>query len=276
MAKLFVLDPDASQFRIGAVLQQYFVDPDGKQCLHRVAYESKKLTPTEQRYSSQEHELLAAKHALNHWHHLLDGSETVIRTDHESRKVYRTKRPMTKRLARFMDEIEHYDPTIVYRPGKLQVVPDALSRMAGRCEGEPADTDHFQGMDDGMTTSSGDPTTVQSTRHNQGDEMETGELPNLTDAVPSHASTFYGKVAVHLREETSDMREMDENFQEECAKYGLGKEGKLYNRETRRHVVWDQERLKEIMKFVHEDLGHYGKEATAKAVRQRFEVASDL
>ena len=46
-------------------------------------------------------------------------------------KVYRTKRPMTKCLARFMDEIEHYDPTIIYRPGKLQVVPDALSVRNG-------------------------------------------------------------------------------------------------------------------------------------------------
>ena len=50
---------------------------------------------------------------------------------------------MTKRLTRFIDEVEHYDPTIVYRPGKLQVVPDALSRMAGQSEGEPADTHRF-------------------------------------------------------------------------------------------------------------------------------------
>ena len=42
-----------------------------------------------------------------------------------------------------MDEVEHYDPTIVYRPGKLQVVPDAFSRMAGQLEGEPADIDRF-------------------------------------------------------------------------------------------------------------------------------------
>ena len=50
---------------------------------------------------------------------------------------------MTKRLARFMDEVEHYDPTIVYQASKLQVVPDALSCMAGQSEGEPADTDRF-------------------------------------------------------------------------------------------------------------------------------------
>ena len=27
--------------------------------------------------------------------------------------------------------IEHYDPVITYRPGKLQTVPDALSRRPG-------------------------------------------------------------------------------------------------------------------------------------------------
>jgi transposase InsO family protein len=261
MSKPFVLDPDSSQFRIGAVLQQYSEDPDGKQRLHPVAFESKKLTPTEQRYSSQERELLAAKHALNHWHHLLDGSETVIRTDHESLKVYRTKRPMTKRLARFMGEIEHYDPTIVYRPGKLQVVPDALSRMAGRCEGPPADTDRFQAMENSSES---------------GDSSEDG------DDVEPHPSRYYRRIVAWLsgneeaEMEEAEMEEM-EIFKEECEKYVLGrKKDALFNRRSRRRVIWVLEGMKRLMRIVHEDLGHYGKEATVQAVRQRFEVASDL
>jgi hypothetical protein len=36
--------------------------------------------------------------------------------------------------------------TIVYRPGKLQVVPDALSRMSGRCDGpQRTQTDFREG-----------------------------------------------------------------------------------------------------------------------------------
>ena len=122
MAKPFILDPDSSAYRIGAVLQQYVwgkelsvevvnslhvvfrqtqifkysptrigtthaEDSDGKQRLHQITYESEKLTPTEQHYLSQKCELLAAKYALNHWRHLLEGSEITIRTDHESLKV---------------------------------------------------------------------------------------------------------------------------------------------------------------------------------------------
>jgi len=80
-------------------------------------------------------------HLTSGWRYLLEGSEITIGTDHELPKVFRTKRPMMQCLARFMDEVEHYDPTIVYRPGKLQAVPDALSGMAGQSEGEPANID---------------------------------------------------------------------------------------------------------------------------------------
>jgi len=44
MGPLFVIDPDSSQFTIGAVLQQYFLDPDGN---WPIAFLSKKLTETE-------------------------------------------------------------------------------------------------------------------------------------------------------------------------------------------------------------------------------------
>src|SRR5579859_5288834 len=92
----------------------------------------------------QEKELLVAKCALNHWRHFVEGSEIHIYMDHENLRVYWTKRPMTKRLGKFMNEIEHYDPMIEYRPGHLQVVPDALSCIPGAHEdGNPADTDRF-------------------------------------------------------------------------------------------------------------------------------------
>jgi len=42
------------------------------------------------------------------------------------------------------------------------------------------------------------------------------------------------------------------------------------------HCVIEPEELKDIIEKVHSDLGLYGKTATEKAVRQRFEVASDI
>jgi len=309
MAKPFILDPDSSAYRIGPVLQQYAEDRDGKQRLHPIAFESKKLTPTEQRYSSQERELLAAKYTLNHWRHLLEGSEITIRTDHESLKVYRTKRSMTKRLARFMDEVEHYDPTIVYRPGKLQVVPDALSRMAGQSEGEPADTDRFivAEMEDTLFTADHadaaenmltqrDSRPVSTTESDQPDpcpasttESDEHDPPSVsrnnvssddhgsddpeTNRV-NHNSPYYHRIQRYLQKR-AELDDVDEKFKHECEKYEL-RDGILYNARTGRRVILDVEIMKETLEFAHKDIGHYGKRATSKAVAQRFEVAKDL
>jgi len=154
-----------------------------------------------------------------------------------------------------MGEIEHYNPTIVYRPGKLQVVPDALSRMTGRCEGPPADTDRFQAMESGSSES--------------GDSSEGG------DYVVSHPGAYYRRIVAWLTGD-AEMEEEMEIFKEECEKYEMGRKGDaLFNEESRRRVIWVLDGMRRLMRIVHEDLGHYGKEGTAQAVRQRFEVASD-
>jgi hypothetical protein len=52
IGKPVTIDPDSSQYTIGAVCLQRFLNPDGTESLHSVAYLSKKLSKTEQRYSS--------------------------------------------------------------------------------------------------------------------------------------------------------------------------------------------------------------------------------
>lgn len=44
----FIIDSDSFQTSIGVCLQQYFKDLDRKEHLHLIAFESKKLTETEQ------------------------------------------------------------------------------------------------------------------------------------------------------------------------------------------------------------------------------------
>ena len=99
--------------------------------LHPVAYMSKKFNSTQRNYSAQEREMLAIALALEHWRHILEGAKITIRTDHESLKHFRSQRTMSRRLARFIDVIEHFDPLILYRPGKNQQAADALSCIPG-------------------------------------------------------------------------------------------------------------------------------------------------
>jgi RNase H-like domain found in reverse transcriptase len=84
--KPFVLEVDASQYAVGAILQQ--VDDQGK--LHPVGYFSKALTDAERGYDVHDRELLALVKGLDHWQHLLlaSGHQTTVYMDHKNLLYY--------------------------------------------------------------------------------------------------------------------------------------------------------------------------------------------
>lgn len=125
LTKPFVVETDASDVGTGAVLLQH----DENDRLHPVAYESKKLSPSERSYPIQERELLAVLLALRSWRCFLEGSAFVVYTDHNPLQYLRSQVKPTPRLVRWLAEIELYNPTIKYKPGKDNGVPDALSRV---------------------------------------------------------------------------------------------------------------------------------------------------
>ena len=110
---------DASSFAIGAVLTQ------GDR---PVAYYSKKLSPTEQRYATHEREMLAIVKALEEWRVYLLGRPVVVHTDHCSLKYLPTQPQLTPRQAKWMDRIAPFQIDIKYKPGRSNQAADALSR----------------------------------------------------------------------------------------------------------------------------------------------------
>ncbi|KAI0996644.1 hypothetical protein K3495_g11539 [Podosphaera aphanis] len=98
-----IIDCDASKEATGGVLLQPHpyqgnTRNDDKTllqspqiALYPVAYMSHKFTATQQRYSAQERELVAVVLCLQHWRYWVEGSEIIVRTDHESLTGYRTK-----------------------------------------------------------------------------------------------------------------------------------------------------------------------------------------
>ena len=125
-----VIDTDSSQYCTGAVLLQPYQsdDPGHAQRLCAVAYDSRMLDETQQRYSAQERELLAIVRALQQWREWVEGLSITIRTDHQSLTLIRTKRELPARIIRFLSIIEHFNPVIIYRLGSSNHVPDWLSR----------------------------------------------------------------------------------------------------------------------------------------------------
>ena len=116
----FVLDTDASDKAVGAVLLQM-----GKP----IAFESKKLDKAQQNYSVYEKELYAIVHALKKWRHYLYGAQFEIVFDHESIKWFPQQTDLKGRKARWAEILQEYDARLRYCKGRYNVVADALSRM---------------------------------------------------------------------------------------------------------------------------------------------------
>jgi len=76
-----VLDTDASDTALGAVLQQ---EQNGK--LHVVGYASRTLNPTESRHCITRRELLGVVFGLKKYRQHLLGRPIIVRTDHAALK----------------------------------------------------------------------------------------------------------------------------------------------------------------------------------------------
>jgi hypothetical protein len=121
----FILITDSSGVGLGAVLSQK--NNDNKEVV--VAYASRTLNPTEQRYPITEQECLAVIWAIQHFHKFLIGGKFTVITDHAALKgLMNAKIPKGKR-ARWVMELQQYNFEIVHRAGKENKNADALSRL---------------------------------------------------------------------------------------------------------------------------------------------------
>jgi len=119
----YVLDTDASDTALGAVLQQ---EQGGK--LHVIGYASRTLTPTEARYCITHRELLGVVFGLKKYRQHLLGRPIIVRTDHAALAyLMKTPEPVGQQ-GRWLDLLGEYDITIQHRPGRVHGNSDALSR----------------------------------------------------------------------------------------------------------------------------------------------------
>jgi len=124
--KQFIVECDASNFAIGAVLSQY----DDNKILHPVAYYSRNLSNTEINYSITDKELLSIKSAFYTWRHLLLGGKhkVLVYTDHRNLLYTLGGKIQNQRQHRWHLFFQEYNFELIYRQGRKNGKPDCLSR----------------------------------------------------------------------------------------------------------------------------------------------------
>ena len=123
-----VVTCDASSVALGACPSQLHHGGE-----RPIAFTSRTLSPAQRKYSASEREALACLWACERWNFHLYGRQFILVTDHQALKTLLTTdglghRPL--RLHRWSDRLFQYSFTVAYRPGKLNVVADCLSRSS--------------------------------------------------------------------------------------------------------------------------------------------------
>ena len=122
------MDTDASDFAMGAVLQQ---EPDG---VNRViAYASKTFDSAQKQYCTTRKQLAAVIFALKEFrHYLLGGKLFLLRTDHGALTLlFKVPLPIQQQT-RYLNILADYNFDIQHRPGTQHGNSDGLSRQPCR------------------------------------------------------------------------------------------------------------------------------------------------
>ena len=105
--KPVIIETDASDFAIGAVLSQR----DQENRLHPVAFHSRKFSPAEINYEIHDKELLAIVDAFKHWRRYCEGAthQVQVFSDHQNLEYFTTTKVLNRRQARWAQELAGID-----------------------------------------------------------------------------------------------------------------------------------------------------------------------
>ena len=119
-----MVQTDASDRAISAVLAQE--DEEGQE--YAVAYYSKKLNPTQERYSTVEKEMLSIISTLRNWKHYLLGKRFLLITDNRALTFLHKMKETNSKLFRWSLDLQEFDMEVKHRTSSQNSNADALSR----------------------------------------------------------------------------------------------------------------------------------------------------
>ncbi|KAE9083335.1 hypothetical protein PF010_g21252 [Phytophthora fragariae] len=124
-SRSFYVVCDASDFAIGCALMQF--DAEGREPV--VSYQSRQMKPAEKNYPVHDKELIAMRYALIKFRVYLLGEQTfAVYTDDASLRTAMKSPHLSQRMARWLSLFAEYNFVVHYKPGKNNILADALSR----------------------------------------------------------------------------------------------------------------------------------------------------
>lgn len=120
----FIIDCDAAAEGLGAVLQQR----DEHNRDRPICFASRALRPNERKWSATELEAFAIVWALETFRVYIEGSPTLVRTDHSPLLWLRNHVGKSTKIARWVLRLQEFSFDLQHRAGRCNAVADALSR----------------------------------------------------------------------------------------------------------------------------------------------------
>lgn len=126
----FHIATDASNTGVGGVLFQPKEQDEYITAENIVAICSKKLQPCQTRWSAYKKEYYGILYSLRQFRPYIWGrNDLVVYTDHKPLTFVLSSPSLSSTVHGWFDELSEYNFKVIHRPGILNVVPDALSRM---------------------------------------------------------------------------------------------------------------------------------------------------
>ena len=190
----YMIDTDASAYQLGAKLLQQQNETEPNEWTP-IGYWSKTLTDCERNYSTTERECFSVVWAVTTLRPYIEGLKFKIRTDHDALRWLMTLTDSSGRLMRWRLRLSELDITITYRPGRVQQVPDALSRLIS-----PAGNDD-KAVDDEVPTYGDHEYALVTTRQRTANTPET---PRTTTNIPPRRTNRRGRKTKRATDQTND------------------------------------------------------------------------
>jgi len=125
----FWITADASDRAIGGHIDQLFGDQ-----MTTVAVFSKKLSGAQCNWGTGERELFAIVYAITKFHYLLEGSDVVIRSDHNPLRFLKSKGSITPKQARWLCILDRCNWDLQFLAGKDNGAADYFSRIGSEAD----------------------------------------------------------------------------------------------------------------------------------------------